>query len=234
MGDSLVTPDLTARTDLARLIDHTLLRASTTKADVDRLCGDALEYNFWSVCLPPLYVRQAAQRLRGSETRVCAVVGFPLGQSKTEAKLAEAESAIDDGARELDMVADIGALRSGDNEAFYVDISTVADLCQRSNTILKVILECCYLTDEEKIRGARLAERAGANFVKTSTGFGPGGATPADVVLLRKALTKKTGVKAAGGISTLGAALQMLEAGADRIGTSSGVKIMEEALSKSG
>lgn len=232
MGDSLVTPGLTARTDLASLIDHTLLRASATKADVDRLCNEALQYNFWSVCLPPFYVRQAAQSLRGSETRVCAVVSFPLGQSTTEAKLAEARSAIDDGARELDMVADIGALRSGDNEAFFVDISAVADMCRRSNTILKVILECCYLTDEEKIRGARLAERAGANFVKTSTGFGPGGATATDVVLLRKALSKKTGVKAAGGISTLGVALQMLGAGADRIGTSSGAKIMEEALSK--
>jgi deoxyribose-phosphate aldolase len=173
-------------------------------------------------------VKQAARRLEGSNTIVCSVVSFPLGSSTTELKLLEARTAIADGAREVDMVSNLGALRSGNTGVFFADINEAAAFCGRSSTLLKVILECCYLTDEEKVRGARLAEQAGANFVKTSTGFGPGGATASDVALLRKALTNRTGVKAAGGIGTLAKALEMITAGADRIGTSSGTKIVEE------
>jgi deoxyribose-phosphate aldolase len=143
-------------------------------------------------------------------------------------KLMEARGAIADGASEIDMVSNIGAMKSGDTRAYFADINEVAAFCGRSNTILKVIIECCYLTDEEKVRAARLAEQAGANFVKTSTGFGTGGATVADVTLLRRALASRTGVKAAGGIGNLAKTIEMIDAGADRIGTSSGAKIIEE------
>jgi len=200
----------------------------STASDIDRICDEALRHNFWSVCVTPIYVKQCARRLRGSETRVCAVISFPLGSSLTEVKLMEARMAILDGARELDMVSNIGALKSGDTRAYFSDINQVAAYCGRSDTLLKVILECCYLSDEEKVQGARIAERAGANFVKTSTGFGTGGATVADVALLRRAVSPKTGIKAAGGIGTLAGVLDMVRAGADRIGTSSGAKIIEE------
>lgn len=215
-------------TELARVIDQTLLKPTATEADIDSLCSEALRYGFWSVCVNPVHVRQAALRLEGSAVRVCSVVGFPLGSSTTEAKLAEARRAIEDGALELDMVSDIGALKGGDERRFSDDVKEVASLCHRSNVLLKVILECCYLTDREKESGARLAEEAGADFVKTSTGFGTGGATAADVALLRKTLSRRIGVKAAGGIRTLEQALEMLRAGADRLGTSSGAKIVEE------
>lgn len=228
MGGLVSPAHLNKRSELARIIDHTLLKPMSTTADIDRLCDEALKYNFWSVCVTPDHVKQAAGRVRGSGTRVCAVISFPFGSSKPEVKLMEARMAILDGAGELDMVSNFGALKSGDTRAYFSDINEVAAFCGRSGTLLKVILECCYLTDEEKVLGARAAEQAGANFVKTSTGFGPGGATVADVALLRKAVTSKTGVKAAGGIGTLAAAMEMIRAGADRIGTSSGVRIIEE------
>ncbi len=204
------------------------MKPLATRADIDSLCDEALRYDFWSVCLNPRYVKQAASRLRGSGTRVCSVISFPFGTCNTEVKLMEARTAIADGAAEIDMVSDFGALRSGDTQAYFADINEVAAFCGRSETILKVILECCYLTDEEKVKGARIAEQAGANFVKTSTGFGPSGATVSDVALLRKAVGPRTGIKAAGGISNLAAVLGMLKAGATRIGTSSGVRIVEE------
>lgn len=229
MGELLSTPHLTRRSELARLIDHTLLKPTATSADVDRLCEEALNHSFWSVCVNPSYVKQAARRLAGSDTKVCSVVSFPFGASTTELKVMEARMAIADGADELDMVSNLSALKSSDTGAYFADINEVAAFCGRSDTLLKVILECCYLTDEEKVRGARIAEQAGANFVKTSTGFGAGGATPGDVALLRGALKGKTGVKAAGGIGTLERALEMIRAGADRIGTSSGTMIIEEA-----
>ena len=220
--------NLSKRSELARVIDHTLLKPTATFADIDALCAEALKYDFWAVCVNPVHVKQAARRLAGSRTVVCSVVSFPLGASTPEMKLMEARGAMADGAREIDMVSNIGALKSGDTRAYFADINEVAAFCGRSNTVLKVIIECCYLTDEEKVKGARLAEQAGANFVKTSTGFGTGGATVADVSLLRKALARRTGVKAAGGIGTLAKAMEMIEAGADRIGTSSGAKILEE------
>lgn len=228
MGGLLSPTHVNKRSELARIIDHTLLKPTATSADIDALCEDALRYNFWSVCVNPCHVRQAARRLKGSDTVVSAVVSFPFGSSTTDLKLMEARTAIADGAREVDMVSNIGAIKSGDAALFFSDINSVAAYCGRSNTTLKVILECCYLTDEEKVKGAKLAEQAGANFVKTSTGFGTGGATVGDVILLRRSLSSRTGVKAAGGIGTLAKALEMVKAGASRIGTSSGTKIVEE------
>ena len=228
MGGLLSPAHLTRRSELARIIDHTLLKPTATVTDVDRLCDEALKYDFWSVCVTPIHVKQAARRLRGSNSKVCAVISFPFGSSTTEVKLMEARVAIADGASELDMVSNVGILKSGDSGAYFADINEVAAYCGRSKTILKVILECCYLTDDEKVGAARIAEQAGANFVKTSTGFGSGGATIGDVALLRKSVTSRTGVKAAGGISTLATALEMIKAGANRIGTSSGTKILEE------
>ena len=216
------------RTELARIIDHTLLKPFATVTDIDTLCEEAKRYDFWSVCVNPIHVKQAARVLKGSNTLVCSVVSFPLGCTTTGGKLMEARTAITDGAREIDMVSNIGALKSGDTAAYFADINEVAAFCGRSETLLKVIVECCYLTDEEKVKGARLAEQAGANFVKTSTGFGTGGATAADVALLRRSLSNRTGVKAAGGIGTLAKAMEMVKAGADRIGTSSGTRIIEE------
>ena len=228
MGELISHANLKKRSELARVIDHTLLKPTATSADIDVLCDEALKYDLWAVCVNPVHVRQAVRRLTGSRTVVCSVVSFPLGSSTPEMKLMEARGAISDGASEIDMVSNIGALKSGDTRAYFADINEVAAFCGRSNTILKVIIECCYLTDEEKVRGARLAEQAGANFVKTSTGFGTGGATAADVSLLRRALANRTGVKAAGGIGTLAKTMEMIEAGAGRIGTSSGAKIMQE------
>ncbi len=228
MGRLVSAAHLNKRSELARLIDHTLLKPMSTTADIDRLCDEALKYNFWSVCVTPVHVKQCAKRLMGSETKVCAVISFPFGTSLTEVKLMEGRMAILDGASELDMVSNVGALKSGDTRAYFSDINQVAAYCGRSETLLKVILECCYLTDEEKVQAARLAEQAGASFVKTSTGYGSGGATVADVTLLRKAVGSKTGVKASGGIGSLTSALEMIRAGADRIGTSSGVRIVEE------
>jgi deoxyribose-phosphate aldolase len=228
MGELLSPAHLNKKSEFARVIDHTILKATATVADIDVLCDEALKHNFWAVCVNPVHVKQAARRLAGSSTVVCSVVSFPLGAATTNMKLMEARGAISDGAREIDMVSNIGALKSGDTRVYFSDINEVAAFCVRSNTVLKVILECCYLTDEEKVSGARLAEQAGANFVKTSTGFGTSGATVADVSLLRKALASRTGVKAAGGIGNLAKALEMIHAGANRIGTSSGTKILDE------
>lgn len=216
------------RAELARLIDSTLLKSAATRGDIEALCVQALRYNFWSVCVNPVYVGEAASRLRGSGTRVCAVIGFPLGSTTTSVKLFEAHDAVTRGAKELDMVSDIGSLKSGDEWAFFEDIAQVAEFCQSSGVLLKVILECCYLTDQEKVSAARLAERAGADFLKTSTGFGAGGATAEDVSLLRRTVSRKVGVKAAGGVGTIEKVLEMLKAGADRIGTSSAARILEE------
>lgn len=229
MGELVAPAHLTRKSELARVIDHTLLKPTATSADIDRLCEEALQYNFWGVCVNPDQVKQASRKLAGTDTRVCAVVSFPFGSSTPELKLMEARRAIGDGATELDMVSNIGALKSGDTGLYFSDINEVAALCGRSDTLLKVILECCYLTDEEKVLGACIAESAGADFVKTSTGFGTGGATATDVALIRSVLSNRTGVKAAGGIGTFEKALEMMKAGASRIGTSHGIKIVEEA-----
>lgn len=224
----LQPPTHLTRQTLARLIDHTLLNATATPIDIERLCDEALHYNFWSVCVNPQYVERVAGRLRGSTSRVCAVVSFPLGANTTAEKLFEAREAVARGAQELDVVSNIGALKSGNEWGFFEDIRELAAYTHGAHVLLKVILECCYLSDDEKVTGAKLVERGGADFVKTSTGFGTGGATAADVSLLRRTLSRRVGVKAAGGIGTLAVAKEMLEAGADRIGTSSGRHIMEE------
>jgi deoxyribose-phosphate aldolase len=218
----------TSKSGFAKYIDHTLLVPTATRPDVDRLCDEAMMNSFWSVCVGPYYVRQAVRRLRGSGVKVCSVVGLPLGFNIGTVKLIEAEEEIGEGADEIDMVMNLGAFKSGDYAVVSGEIERIAESCRSSGRLLKVIIECCYLTDEEKVVAAKLAARSGAVFVKTSTGFGPGGATAKDVDLLKRSLVGTARVKASGGIRTLGEALEMIAAGADRIGTSAGAKIMAE------
>jgi deoxyribose-phosphate aldolase len=214
---------------IARLIDHTLLRPEATRADILRLCREAREYNFASVCLNAYWVPVAASELVGTDVKVCTVVGFPLGATSTEAKISETEAALRAGAQEIDMVQNIGALRGDDDRAVEEEIALVAAACHRHNAIVKVILETALLNDDQKMAACRLAQMAGADFVKTSTGFGPSGATVHDVELMRRAVGPEMGVKASGGIRTLDDVLNMLAAGATRIGASAGVKIIEAA-----
>jgi deoxyribose-phosphate aldolase len=215
--------------DLARLIDHTLLRPEATYAEIDTLCDEAIKYNFASVCVNPVHVKRAAQKLRGATPVVCTVVGFPLGATPSEVKALEARRAIRDGAKEIDMVLCIGALKSGDHKYVYEDIRTVAEAAHDGRAILKVILETALLTDEEKVVASVAAKRARADFVKTSTGFSKGGATVHDISLMAKAVDHQLGVKASGGVGSAADARKMIEAGATRIGASVGVKIVQEA-----
>jgi deoxyribose-phosphate aldolase len=212
--------------DLARFIDHTLLRPDATADDIDTLCDEARTYGFAAVCVNPTWVRRCAQRLRGSGVRVASVVGFPFGAGTTEVKAMETRRAIRDGAREIDMVINIGALRSGDHELVRRDIEKVADACREAGALTKVIIETAYLTDEEKVVVSHLAKLARADFVKTSTGYGPGGATAHDVLLMRETVGPKLGVKASGGIRTAEDAREMIAAGATRIGASASVQIV--------
>jgi deoxyribose-phosphate aldolase len=214
--------------NIASLIDHTLLKPEATSAQIRRLCEEAVRFGFASACMNPCYVPLAAELVRGSAVKVCTVAGFPLGATTTDAKVFEAQEAIQHGAREIDMVMNVGALKSGDDDAVEEDIRRVVDACHRGKAICKVILENCLLTREEKIRGCQIAVRAGADYVKTSTGFGVGGATVEDVALMRATVGPKMGVKASGGIRTYEDVLKMVAAGATRIGTSSGVKIVEQ------
>lgn len=215
--------------DLARLIDHTLLKPEATYAEIDKLCDEALKYNFASVCVNPVHVKRAAQKLRGATPVVCTVVGFPLGATPSEVKALEARRAIRDGAKEIDMVLCIGALKSGDHKYVYEDIRTVAEAAHDGRALLKVILETALLTDEEKVVASVAAKRARADFVKTSTGFAKGGATVHDISLMAKAVDHQLGVKASGGVGSAADARKMIEAGATRIGASVGVKIVQEA-----
>lgn len=215
--------------DLARLIDHTLLKPEATYADIDKLCEEAIKYNFASVCVNPVHVKRCAQKLRGATPVVCTVVGFPLGSTPPDIKALEARKAIRDGAREVDMVIAIGALKSGDHKYVYDDIRTVAEAAHDGRAILKVIIETALLTDEEKVAACVAAKRARADFVKTSTGFAKGGATAHDVALMAKAVDHQLGVKASGGVGSAADARKMIEAGATRIGASVGVKIVQEA-----
>jgi deoxyribose-phosphate aldolase len=212
--------------DLARYIDHTLLAADATAEDIDRLCAEAERHRFASVCINPTWVRRAAENLRGTRVPVCTVIGFPLGATTTEVKAMEARKALRDGARELDMVLNVGALKSGDHDLVYNDIAKVADAAHETGAICKVILETALLTDEEKVVAAAMAKRARADFVKTSTGFGPGGATVYDVALMRETVGPEMGVKASGGVRTAHDAEDMIAAGATRIGASAGVQII--------
>jgi deoxyribose-phosphate aldolase len=213
--------------DLAVCIDHTLLRPEATYAQVQQLCREAAEYHFASVCINPVHVADCAALLRGTGVAVCTVVGFPLGATTTEVKVFETRQAVERGAAEIDMVIHVGALKSGDLEAVYTDIRSVAQACG-GQTLLKVIIEAALLDDEEKVRACVVSRRAGADFVKTSTGFGPGGATLHDVDLMRRTVGDELGVKAAGGIRDRATAEQMIAAGADRVGASASVKILRE------
>lgn len=215
--------------NIASLIDHTLLKPEATSAQIRKLCEEALHYKFATVCVNPCYVALAAEMVRGSPVKVCTVSGFPLGASTTDAKIFEAQEAISHGAREIDMVMNVGALKSGDDSACEADIRRVVEGCHRGKAICKVILENALLTDEEKVRACKLAKNAGADYVKTSTGFGPGGATAEDVARMRATVGPKMGVKAAGGIRTYEDLLKMFNAGATRIGSSSSVKIIQES-----
>jgi len=211
---------------LASRIDHTLLRADASAAEIDQLCVEALEYRFAAVCVNGVWVARCAQRLAGSSIAVCAVVGFPLGAMASAAKLFEARRALEDGAREIDVVQNIGALKSGDHTLVQSELAELAQLCQRSGALLKVILETALLGDEEKVKACELARAAGAGFVKTSTGFSKSGATVHDVQLMRRAVGPAMGVKASGGVRDAASARAMLEAGATRLGTSASVAIV--------
>jgi len=216
--------------DIAKYIDHTLLRPDATFEQITKLCQEAAEFGFASVCINPCYVRHSAGLLRGSSAKVCTVVGFPLGANTSETKALEARRAIREGAREIDMVINVGALKSGKDDLVYRDIRAVVEACLDGGAICKVILETSLLTDEEKTRACQAARRARADFVKTSTGFGPGGATAEDVALMNRAVSSaKMGVKASGGIRSLEDAQQMIRAGATRIGASAGVRIVKES-----
>jgi deoxyribose-phosphate aldolase len=214
---------------IASLIDHTLLRPEATRADIVKLCGEARQYGFATVCINPYWVPLAASELAGTAVKVCTVAGFPLGATSTEAKVAEATAALRAGAREIDMVMNVGALRSGDLDTVKLDMQAIARVCHDADAILKVILETALLDDGQKTTACGLAQAAGADFVKTSTGFGPAGATVQDVVLMRHAVGPRMGVKAAGGIRTLDDFRAMVAAGANRVGASASVKIVEAA-----
>jgi deoxyribose-phosphate aldolase len=213
---------------IARYIDHTLLKPEATRAEIVKLCAEAKKYRFAAVCVNPVFVKTAREQLADSGVKVCTVIGFPLGATTTAVKVFEAAEAADNGADELDMVINIGALKGGD-EAYVADeIAAVVEAAR--GRIVKVILETGLLSDREKALACRLAAKAGAHFVKTSTGFGPGGATIADVRLMRESAGPRLAVKASGGVRSREAALEMIGAGASRIGTSSGIAIIESGL----
>ena len=215
--------------DWASLIDHTLLKPEASEADIRKLCDEAVQFGFASVCVNPAWVKRAAEFLRGSDVPVCTVIGFPLGATLPDVKGYEARRAIFNGAREVDMVINIGALKSGDDCAVEEDIRSVAEAAHENGVLCKVIIETALLTDEEKVRACLAAKNAGADFVKTSTGFAKGGATVDDVALMRRTVGRDLGVKASGGVKGIEDARAMFEAGATRIGASVGVKIAQEA-----
>ncbi len=224
-----MTNEPLTRNTLAGMIDHTLLRPDATTGEIERLCAEAKEYGFASVCVNSCHVRRCAQILAGSPVKVCATIAFPLGAMSTAAKTAEAAQALDDGAGELDMVMNIGMLKSGNHAAVEDDVRAVVRIAHERGAIVKVILETGLLNDGEKVIACRLAQQAKADFVKTSTGFGHGGATVADVKLLRDSVEQSMGVKASGGIKTRNDAEAMIAAGASRIGASAGIRIVGEA-----
>ncbi|GGB12111.1 deoxyribose-phosphate aldolase [Macrococcus hajekii] len=211
--------------ELAKYIDHTLLKAESTTAQIDKLVAEAKEYQFKSVCVNPAYVQYCAERLKGTDVLVCTVIGFPLGATTTAVKAFETTDAIENGAGEVDMVINIGALKEGNDDYVYQDIKAVVDAAAGVTT--KVIIETSLLTDEEKCRACELAKKAGASFVKTSTGFSTGGATVEDVKLMRDTIGPDMGVKASGGVRSLQDVEGMIEAGATRIGASAGVDILK-------
>ena len=215
------------KAQIAKMIDHTLLKAFATKEQIEKLCAEAAEYHFASVCVNPANVPLAARLLKGSDVKVCTVIGFPLGANTSAVKAFETRDAIQNGAQEVDMVINVGLMKAGALNEVESDIKAVVDAA--NGTLVKVIIETCYLTNEEKVAACQAAARAGANFVKTSTGFGTGGATVSDVALMRKSIPAHMKVKASGGIHTYQDTLALIEAGADRIGASAGISIVEAA-----
>lgn len=216
------------RQSLAQLMDHTQLKPQATAADIDRVVEEARRFGCASVCVNPHWVPRVAAGLAGSAVKTCTVIGFPLGATATATKVFEAREAVQAGAQEVDMVINVGELRAGAADAVRADIAAVAEAAHESGALLKVIIETCLLTDDEKRLACELSQQAGADFVKTSTGFSTGGATAADVALMRATVGDALGVKASGGIRTLADARAMIEAGASRLGVSAAVSILEE------
>lgn len=212
--------------NLASIVDHTLLATDATRADIDRICKEADEYSFASVCVSPIWVKEAAKKLKDSKVNVCTVIGFPQGATPSSVKAFETKQAIEDGADEVDMVITVGKLKAGEYDDVEKDIKAVVDAA--NGKLVKVIIECCLLTDDEKVKACELAKKAGADFVKTSTGFSKWGAKPEDVALMRKTVGKDMGVKASGGIHTKEEAEAMVNAGANRIGASHGMEFVEK------
>ncbi|SRR5581483_8874780 len=222
---NLIPPD-----KVAKLIDHTVLKPEATAEDIDKLCAEAKTYGFYSVCVNPVWVPRAKDLLRGTNVKVCAVVGFPLGAQSSEIKVLEARRALREGASEIDMVINIGALKSKDDRLVARDIRGVVEVCDEARALSKVIIETALLTDEEKVRACELSMKAGADFVKTSTGFSKSGATAEDIALMARTVApRKLGVKASGGVRTYEDLMKMVAAGATRVGSSNSVKILEEA-----
>ncbi len=213
--------------ELAKYIDHTNLKAFATREDIKKLCDEAKEYGFYAVCVNPYRVKDAKEFLEGTDIKIASVVGFPLGATFTETKVQEAIMAVRNGADEIDMVMNIGAMKDGDYEVVERDIREVVEAVHPMGAKVKVIIETCYLTDEEKVKACELAKKAGADFVKTSTGFGSAGAKVEDVKLMRSVVGNDMGVKAAGGIHNAKEAIAMIEGGATRIGASRSVQIIE-------
>lgn len=216
--------------ELNKYIDHTLLKPEATKEQITKLCEEARQYDFASVCVNTCYVPLAKQLLAGSDVKVCCVVGFPLGAMDTVSKAFEAKTAVENGAQEVDMVINIGALKDKDYNYVTKDIAAVVEASKPA--IVKVIIEACLLTDEEKVEACKCSMNAKAEFVKTSTGFSTHGATPEDVALMKKTVGNVCKVKAAGGVRSYDDAMKMIEAGADRLGCSAGIKVMEEAKAR--
>ncbi|MEG1312285.1 MAG: deoxyribose-phosphate aldolase [Romboutsia sp.] len=210
---------------IAQMIDHTVLKAVATTEDVKAICSEAKEYNFFSVCINPTHVALAKKELEGSDVAVCTVIGFPLGANTPQVKAFETKDAIKNGADEVDMVINIGALKDKNYDLVFEDIKAVVDAANKE-ALVKVIIETCYLTDEEKVKACELAVKAGTDFVKTSTGFGTGGSTPADIKLMRETVGINIGVKASGGVRNNNDAIAVIEAGASRIGASASIAIV--------
>jgi deoxyribose-phosphate aldolase len=228
----VLPPGQTDRPAMAKWIDHTLLKAEATPAQIEQLCREAIEFQFAAVCINPIFVSLCARLLSGSSVKVCTVVGFPLGATPSRVKVSETRTCLEMGAVEIDMVLPVGLLRAGELEPVFDDIQSVNDTAHAQHAITKVIFENALLDTPQKITACLLCARAGVDFVKTSTGFGPGGATLADVELMRRVVGPQMGVKAAGGVRSLADARAFLAAGATRLGSSAGVKIMQEYLAE--
>ncbi len=216
--------------EINRIIDHTLLKPESTEEQIEKLIEEAKEYEFFSVCINPVWVKKCAQALKGTNVKVCTVIGFPLGANTKETKVFETENAINNGADEIDMVLNIGLLKSGKYSEVKDEIESIAKVCHENGKLLKVILENCLLTKDEIVKASQISEEAGADFIKTSTGFSTSGAEASDVKLMKESVSDKVKVKASGGIRDLEKAKLMIENGADRLGVSAGVAIMKEIL----